>query len=98
MQTAPPATSTIHPPRPRRRSVYVAVLYALALLREFRWTLLALALVLAFGTMLYSVSLDPETHHRLPLGNAMYAAWMAMLAQPVGNPTEHWYLTLMCAV
>ena len=78
--------------RPRRRA-RIALLYSRAILREFRWTLLILAAAVVVGTVLHEVS--PQ---RPPLGDALYGAWMALVAQPLYSPPIPWYLKLVyCA-
>src|SRR2546430_1375261 len=74
-----PARVTRH----RRRSIHVAILYILAVLREFRWTLIGLVAAIVFGSILFGIT---------PAGGAagvggekpnlfmsMYGAWMALL-------------------
>src|SRR5947207_431707 len=82
----------------RRASIYIAALYVWALLREFRWTLLALAMAISIGAALYEIRPDPDAHRRPTVDIAIYGAWMAMLAQPMNSPPPFWYLTLMCAI
>jgi voltage-gated potassium channel Kch len=69
------------------------------LLYEFRWTLLGLAFVVAVGTVLYLRSPGEFDEKRPPtVLNAMFAAWMAMLAQPINSPPSTWYLNLLCGI
>lgn len=71
-------------------------LYAWALVREFRWTLVALTAAVLVGGTLFAVTpheaLDGE---RPPLMNAAFAAWMTMFAESTYNPPETWYLALV---
>jgi len=80
----------------RRRSLRVAVLYAAALLNEFRWTLAALAAAVLFGGFLFAIT--PIDGQRPPPLTALYGGWMALLAQPIYNPPPVWYLSLLCGV
>jgi voltage-gated potassium channel Kch len=70
-----------------------------AILLEFRWTLILLAAVLTVGTLLYLKSPEEfdEKRPRTAL-NALYASWMAMLAQPINSPPSTWYLNILCGM
>ncbi len=73
----------------QRRRRWAAVLYAAALVREFRWTIVLLVGVLAFSTAVRAVTPSLELAGRRPrVGSALYAAWVALLGQPVDEPTE----------
>jgi len=92
--TAQAASAVLVHHRPRRRA-RVAALYARVLLGEFRWTLAALAAAVVLGTVLHEVS--PA---RTKLGDSLYGAWMALLAQPIISPPNPipWYLKIIyCA-
>jgi Trk K+ transport system NAD-binding subunit len=68
----------------------------LAIVREFRWTIISLIVVLLFGAALFLFSpTDLEDRRRTP-DVALYATWMAMLAQPIKSPPDTWYLRLVC--
>ena len=67
----------------RSHRLRTTLLYFLAILREFRWTLLALALLILFGAVLHLSSPADLEGRRRTLDVAMYATWMAMLAQPI---------------
>src|SRR4051812_31844044 len=100
---AVPSRSTVSRSRPqpvRQRSrAYVGVLYFLAMLREFRWTLAIFFAFVALGTVLFAVTPHDVLGHRRPsLLLAAYCTWMAMLAQPVYNPPETWYLTALASL
>ncbi len=72
------------------------LLYALAIVREFRWTLVALGFLLTLGASLYSLTpLREFDNQRLSIFNALYGAWMAMLAQPIAAPPAPWQITLI---
>jgi hypothetical protein len=68
----------------RRPSLRVFGLYALALLREFRWTLAGIGAAIALGTFVLATTVVDG--QRPALGMSLYGAWMAMLAQPLYNP------------
>jgi Trk K+ transport system NAD-binding subunit len=72
-------------------------LYVLAMLREFRGTLVALAVALGLGTVLYAVTPAPDGS-TTTIGMALYGAWMAMLAQPLWTPPPTWYLMVLGAL
>jgi voltage-gated potassium channel len=80
----------------RRLRVHTTVLYVLALLKEFRASLGVLLVMLVVGTVLFHATPaefgGPE---RATLLNAVYAAWMAMLVNPVNPVPSTWYLTLL---
>jgi Trk K+ transport system NAD-binding subunit len=90
--------ATIRQHRRRRHgSLKLSVLYVLALVREFRWTLAALVIAIVLGGALYGVAPTGDGR-RLGVLNALYAAWMAMLAQPIESPPSTWYLTVLCGI
>ncbi|HEY8665993.1 MAG TPA: NAD(P)-binding protein, partial [Tepidisphaeraceae bacterium] len=97
-----PLTTAHLLPRQRLHRPRALVLYFLAVLHEFRLTLLALALAIALGTVLYRITPQPELNNSNPsvpsLGTSIYGAWMALLAQPIYSPPATWYLTLLCAI
>ncbi len=74
-----------HPP------MRVVGLYALALLYEFRFTLIALALCVFVGGMLHWNTRGPNGYPS-PM-QAFFNAWMALLNQ--NNTTDPWYLALI---
>jgi len=83
-------------PRRRRRSWQIGFRYARVLGREFRFTLIALALVVVAGGAAYSFS-PPEAFASPPptfAGWQFAAAWMNLLAQPMVAP-QAWYLGLI---
>lgn len=83
-------------PRRRKGSLSVGVLYVRALIFQFRWTLVMLALFLLLGTILHRVTPQSDLDGRRPdLLNSLYATWMAMLAQPEFQHPETWYLTVL---
>jgi voltage-gated potassium channel len=83
----------------RRRDLRTLVLFAVRLLREFRWTLALLMLaVLLLGT-LYAVTPHAQLGGRPPDPfTAFFGAWMALFAQPILMPPERWYLAILCGV
>jgi voltage-gated potassium channel len=84
---------------PLSQRAYVVALYLLALLREFRLTLLSLAAAVVLGAILYAITPhDAMGGQRPSLLLSLYGGWMAMLAQPLTNPPQTWYLTVLCGV
>lgn len=85
-------------PRPRRhrRSVAVFALYVLALMREFRWTLAAMAVAVAVGTLVFA--LTPVGGQRPSWATSLYGGWMALLAQPLYNPPPTAWIAVLCAL
>lgn len=73
----------------RRRDLATLGRYVLVLLREFRGTLVALAVALVIGGVVYVIG--PEHHNMV---TAVYAAWMALFAQPISTPPT-WYLAVL---
>ena len=72
-------------------------LYLLALLREFRWTIFALIGAVCFATLLFWITPHDDLGGKRPtFFMALYGGWMALLAQPLFNPPQTWYLTLLC--
>ncbi|MCC6811762.1 MAG: NAD-binding protein [Deltaproteobacteria bacterium] len=77
----------------------LAFAYARVVLRQFRGTLLALALLVAIGTTLFSVSPLSQLGGRRPdLDSAFYAAWMALFAETIFTSVDHWYLEVLSMV
>lgn len=72
-------------------------LYALVLLREFRYTLAALLVAVLFGATVYhgtpAVGASP-----LNRPQSIYHAWMALLAQPRDTTPPTWGIGLLCGV
>ncbi len=91
-------SSSMHP-RHRRRGVGAFGLYARALLREFRWTLLLVLMAVLIGGLLFAITPQPSLGGaRTPVDMALFAAWMAMLSQPILTPPAAWYLTVVDSV
>jgi voltage-gated potassium channel len=83
----------------RRHRFRETLLYVLAILKEFRWTLLALAALIVWGTVLYAITPHIQFGGERPdLLTAFYGAWMALLAQSITPVPEPWHLMLMHAV
>jgi Trk K+ transport system NAD-binding subunit len=68
-------------------------LYARALVREFRWTILGATGAVVSGALVIALSTP-----RPPLPQAVLAAWMAMFAESVLAPPESWHLTILYCV
>jgi voltage-gated potassium channel len=82
--------------RHRRRAL---LLYGLALLKEFRWTIVLLAGVIAVSTLVRSVTpLRDLQGHPPGFGGALYAAWIALVGQPTDNAAEPWPVLALDAV
>jgi voltage-gated potassium channel len=83
------------PPQRRRPRFVVRWLYLLVILRQFRWTLAALATAVTIGTLLYRFS-PPGAGRDNSWPTSLYGAWMALVAQPLDNPPTNGLLKLMC--
>ena len=79
-------------PHTRRHDARTAVLYAWALLREFRLTLLLIGIAVALAAAVFLNS--PQTGEPLTFGRALYAGWAALLNQSIVPPAT-WYLGLI---
>jgi Trk K+ transport system NAD-binding subunit len=74
-----------------RHDLRTARLYAVALLGEFRRTLVILILLLAVGTVLFAVTPSSTTEgHRPSVVQSLYASWMALTGEPFGTPDVWW--------
>src|SRR5262249_26955274 len=79
-----------------RRDLRTIVLFAVRLLRDFRWTLMLLfSAVLLLGALYAVTPLSALGNRPPPLWTAFFVAWMALFAQTILMP-ETWYLTLLC--
>ncbi len=84
--------------RRHRRDVRTLGLYTWALLREFRWTILAIILAVLIGGLLLWITPMASLGGRRPAPLlALYGAWMALFAQPLTAP-ETWYLAIVQGV
>ncbi|HSV13155.1 MAG TPA: NAD-binding protein [Tepidisphaeraceae bacterium] len=94
-----PASSPVIVRHSRRRRLRVALLYTQAILLEFRGTLIALAILLIIGAALHLITPQPQlSNGRLPFGTAVYAGWMALLAQPQFAPPQPGYLIFIYSI
>jgi Trk K+ transport system NAD-binding subunit len=80
----------------RRRNIRTALLYALAVVYEFRWTLVSLCVAAALGTAVFA-SGPVDSGQQPSFWRALYAAWMALLAQPLFTPGP-WYVGIINAI
>jgi voltage-gated potassium channel len=80
----------------RHPRVRTSWLYFLALAREFRWTLVALAACVVVGGVSYRFT--PHEGVRASWPVAFYGGWMALLAQPLYSPPAAWYLLILQAL
>ena len=71
-------------------------LYFVALAREFRWTLFTLLAAVAFGAVVFALTRVESGRPSVAL--SVYAAWMALLAQPIYNPPPSAATAIVCAV
>ena len=84
---------------PARRRVGIFWLYFRAISREFRWTLLALLIAVLAGTALYWLAPSPDAPGgRIPVGQAVYSSWSALLGEPTTAAPPTWYIAVMQAV
>ena len=78
--------------RRRRASwVWIGARYVRVLVGEFKWTLIILGCAVLVGTGLHLLARSSG------VGLAVYAAWMALFAQPMYAPPVAWYLMVMYA-
>lgn len=71
----------------------------MALLGRFRWTIgIVIALVLVGGLLFYITPHDQLGGKRPTLLTALYAAWMALFAQPALSPPQNWYCAIVDGV
>lgn len=68
----------------------------MAVVYEFRWTLLSLCLAAAVGTAVFATG-TVDAGQRPGFWRALYGAWMALLAQQVFTPGP-WYVGLINAI
>jgi len=92
--------STVYNNFPRRASHRkLAALYFLAMVREFRWTLLCLLLAILLAAALYRITPQDQLNGKTPtLSTSLYGGWMALLAQPIYSPPDTWYLKLLTGI
>jgi len=77
----------------------LASLYVLAVVHEFRWTLLSLLMAIVVGGALYAITPQEQLNGKRPsLSTSLYGGWMALLAQPIYAPPEAWYLKLITGI
>ncbi len=83
------------PAQQRSRRFRTAWLYAIAIFKEFRWTLLALLVAVSIGAFL--IHITPISGARPGLPASIYFAWMFLLGQTI-NPADTWYIALISAI
>ena len=84
------------PERASRRDLRTAWLYALGVLRSFRLTLVGLVTLVLVGGLLFAVTPDAQFGGaRPPVFTSFYAAWMALVGEPVLSPPAAWYLAVL---
>ncbi len=74
-----------------------AWLYSLVMLREFRYTLSALAVAVLLGATVYRGT-PAAGGSPLNWAEAIYHSWMALLAQPRDSTPPTWGIGLMCGI
>ena len=84
------------PPKARPGRLRIGGLYALAILKEFRATLLTTLFLVVLGTFLFAIT----PHEALKGGRpdlflSAFGAWMSLFGQVLFNPPETWYLELL---
>ncbi len=75
-------------------------LYVLAMVREFRWTLVALssAVLLGRGALLHHAARCAEWQPADDADQSVRGVDGGLLNQPLYNPPQTWYLTVLCAL
>jgi hypothetical protein len=87
------------PRAPLRNRLRTTVLLARRLLRDFRWTLSLLAMLVLLLATLYAVTPHRQLGGQPPsVITALFGAWMALFAQPILTPPETWYLAALDAL
>jgi len=83
----------------RRRSPRILLRYTYVLLREFRFTLGLLAVVVCIGALVYGLAPPEAFVEPVPRFAAwpFLAAWMALFAEPLVHP-QIWYVALVAMV
>ena len=85
------------PARPGFRRSRTTLLYVLALLREFRWSLAVFCTALLIGAVaFYFTPGEFPRPEQATLLNCLYASWMTMLVQPVNAVPSTWWLVIVC--
>src|SRR5215204_2281432 len=96
--TLPKSLAAEYLPR-RAGPLKLAFLYFLAMLHEFRWTILSLLIAIIFAAALYAITPQDQLGGRKPsVSTSLYGGWMALLAQPIYTPPEAWYLKLVTGI
>jgi voltage-gated potassium channel len=86
----------VTPARESRRDLRTVGLYALGVLRSFRLTLVGLVSLVLVGGLLFAVTPDSQFGGaRPPVFTSFYAAWMALVGEPVLSPPAAWYLAVL---
>jgi Trk K+ transport system NAD-binding subunit len=96
--TAPKLNAIDHLPR-RAGRLRLVSLYILALVHEFRWTLLCLVIAVLVAASLYAITPIEQLNGKRPsISTSLYGGWMALLAQPIYTPPEAWYLKMITSL
>jgi Trk K+ transport system NAD-binding subunit len=86
-------TPSVVPRRRRPSSLFLTWLYLRTLLFEFRWSLIALSILVLLGAFIGMTTRD-ETGRPISFALAYYNAWMSLFAQPQ-LPPNTWYLGVL---
>lgn len=85
--------------RRKRRDLATLYRYTYKLVREFRGTIFALALVIVIGALAHRITPMSQLQGTAPPWSlSFFGAWMALFAQPLFSPPETWYLEIVVAV
>jgi len=77
----------------------IVLRYLHVLVAEFRWTLVILACAVIVGAALHVLAARSGAAGGWgSVGVSVYAAWMALFAQPMDSPPMKWYLMVVYAV
>jgi Trk K+ transport system NAD-binding subunit len=83
----------------KRRDLRTLGRYLRKVLREFRWTLVALVVIIAVGGILYRVTPQSALGGERPSWFvSFYGSWMSLYAQPIFSPPDGWYLELLAGI
>lgn len=86
-------------PRQRRRDLATFFRYAWVLIHRFRWTIGLLVAAVLWGAVLYGITPHAQLGGKRPdLMIALYASWMALLAQQPLSPPQTWYLAVLSGI
>jgi voltage-gated potassium channel len=83
----------------RTNPARVTLLFGLAMIREFRSSLLTVLALMALGTLVYATTPQPALSDACPgVALSAFCAWMAFFGQLVYSPPETWVIELLHSV